>query len=150
MRGIPCIFYGTEILMSGKGSHGVIREDFPGGWKDDSINKFEDKNRNEDENDVINYIRKIQSWKTTNKSFENGKLMQFVPIDGIYVYFRYSDQDAAMIIYNSNKSNQKINSNRFKEIIKNRTNGLNIVSDKRIDLNSIEIKSKELMIIDLD
>lgn len=150
MRGIPCIFYGTEILMKGKGSHGIIREDFPGGWPTDPINKFESKNRSADENDVYNFIQKIQKWKSSNKAFENGKLMQFIPIDGIYVYFRYSDNDVAMIVYNSNKSSQKINISRFKEIIKNKTKGKEIISDKSIDLNSLEIKSKELMIIDLD
>jgi glycosidase len=150
MRGIPCIFYGTEILMKGKGSHGIIREDFPGGWPNDPINKFDSKNRTAEENDVFNYIQKIQKWKSSNKAFENGKLMQFIPIEGVYVYFRYSDNDAAMIVYNSNKSTQKLNTKRFKEIIKNKISGKEIISDKTIDLNSIEIKSKELMIIDLD
>ena len=76
--------------------------------------------------------------------------MQFIPIDALYVYFRYCDNDTAMIIYNSNKNSQKVNTKRFNEIVKNKISGKEIITDKSIDLNSIEIKSKELMIIDLD
>jgi len=38
-RGIPQLYYGTEIAMSNKGteSHGIIRSDFPGGWQGDSV-----------------------------------------------------------------------------------------------------------------
>jgi glycosidase len=41
-RGIPQIFYGTEILMSGtkEEGDGNLRKDFPGGWPDDKINQF--------------------------------------------------------------------------------------------------------------
>ncbi len=41
-RGIPQIFYGTEILMSHTegNDHGHIRKDFPGGWEGDKINGF--------------------------------------------------------------------------------------------------------------
>lgn len=44
-RGIPQIYYGTEILMSGnKGNgDGALRRDFPGGWKGDEINAFQKK-----------------------------------------------------------------------------------------------------------
>lgn len=150
MRGIPCIFYGTEVLMKGKGSHGIIREDFSGGWKDDAVNKFESKNRSADENDLINYISKIQNWKKEHAAFNDTKMMQFIPQDGIYAFTRYSNNgSAAFIIYNSNKDSKKINTTRFQDILKAKVSGKNILNDKQIDLNSISIDPKELMIIDL-
>lgn len=40
-RGVPQLYYGTEVLMTHPGdSHGDIRSDFPGGWDGDSINAF--------------------------------------------------------------------------------------------------------------
>ena len=42
-RGIPQVYYGTEILLSDSikpGDHGVLREDFPGGWDHDKKNAF--------------------------------------------------------------------------------------------------------------
>ena len=43
IRGIPQLFYITEILIDNTGHHkndGLIRSDFPGGWKEDSVNAF--------------------------------------------------------------------------------------------------------------
>ena len=43
IRGNPQIFYGTEILMDNTGHHknnGLIRSDFPGGWKQGFKNGF--------------------------------------------------------------------------------------------------------------
>ena len=49
LRGIPCYYYGTEILLEGA-SGGAFGEggrvDFPGGWPGDSLNKFKAKGQN--------------------------------------------------------------------------------------------------------
>ena len=149
MRGIPCIFYGTEVLMQGKGSHGVIREDFSGGWKEDAINKFDETKRSTAENDVINYIKTIQTWKANSPAFKEGKLMQFIPQDGIYAFARYTGNDVAFIIFNSNKTKKVISTNRFQDILKGKTSGRNIIDNRKVDLNTIEIGAKELLIIEL-
>jgi glycosidase len=150
MRGIPCIFYGTEVLMKGKGSHGIIREDFSGGWPGDAINKFDEKNRSKEENELINYISKIQNWKKNHPAFNEHKMIQFIPQDGIYAFARYSvSGSAVLIIYNSNKVAKNINTIRFQDILKNKTSGKNILNEKGIDLKDISMDSKELMIIDL-
>ena len=40
-RGIPEMYYGSEILMTGfTNPDGNVRLDFKGGWKEDSVNKF--------------------------------------------------------------------------------------------------------------
>jgi glycosidase len=149
MRGIPCIFYGTEVLMQGKGSHGVIREDFSGGWKEDAINKFDETKRSTSENDVINYIKTIQTWKANSPAFKEGKLMQFIPQDGIYAFARYTGNDVAFIIFNSNKTKKTISTTRFQDILKGKTSGRNIIDNRKVDMNTIEIGAKELLIIEL-
>lgn len=148
MRGVPCIFYGTEVLMKGKGPHGVIREDFSGGWKEDAINKFDETKRSKEENDVINYIKTIQTWKSNNPAFKEGKLMQFIPQDGIYAYARYTGDNVAFMIFNSNKVKKSVNTKRFQDMLKGRTSGKNIIDNRTIDLNTIEIGAKELLIIE--
>ena len=37
-RGIPQVYYGTEILLEGPPDHGTLRTDFPGGWDRDMKN----------------------------------------------------------------------------------------------------------------
>lgn len=150
MRGVPCIFYGTEVLMQGKGSHGIIREDFSGGWKEDAVNKFDKQQRTDAENDLINYISKIQKWKSNSEAFTQGKLMQFIPSEGIYAYARYSDNGkAAFIIYNSNKEKKLLNTTRFQDILKGKASGKNVIDDRMINLNAIEIGAREILIIEL-
>src|SRR3546814_9685727 len=40
-RGIPQLYYGTEILMKNYANpDGLVRDDFPGGWNGDTKNKF--------------------------------------------------------------------------------------------------------------
>ena len=43
MRGIPQIYYGTEIGLHGGNDHGLIRRDFPDGFIDDFENDLEPK-----------------------------------------------------------------------------------------------------------
>ena len=47
-RGVPLVYYGDEILMTGheRNGHGDIRKDFPGGWPDDSTDAFTVSGRN--------------------------------------------------------------------------------------------------------
>ena len=151
MRGIPCIFYGTELLMKGKGSHGIIREDFPGGWSNDQVNKFERSNRSDKENEVIDYISKIQNWKKTHAGFsENSKMMQFIPFDGVYAFSRYNKEDVAIILYNSSGKKIKIPQKKFAELLKEKFEGKNILNDKLVEFKNLEIDSKEFMIIDVN
>ncbi len=150
MRGIPCLFYGTETLMKGKGPHGVIREDFAGGWKTDSTNKFLATGRSTAENDLWNYIQNLAQWRKTNDAIANGKLMQFVPNDGIYVYFRYTDLKSVMVIYNSNAKSKKIKLDRFSERINSKLNAKDIINKKDIKLDKeLEMNANQLLILDL-
>jgi glycosidase len=151
MRGIPCIFYGTEVLMKGKGNDGVKREDFSGGWKEDALNKFEIKNQSKDEQQVGNYIRNLQAWKIKHDGFSEGsKMMQFIPMDGLYMFARYSSNDAALMMYNSSKKPIKIDYKRFEEIAKGYSSGEEALSRKKVHLNEITVLPNEFLIVDLE
>ncbi len=50
MRGIPQIYYGTEIGLTGGKHHGEIRCDFPGGFTEDTRDAFTAEGRTEVEN----------------------------------------------------------------------------------------------------
>jgi glycosidase len=49
VRGIPQLYYGSEIGMSGNKEKGdaAIRLDFPGGWKTDPNNAFQPESRSQ-------------------------------------------------------------------------------------------------------
>jgi len=151
MRGIPCLYYGTEILMTGfSNPDGLVRSDFPGGWKKDKSNKFNAAGRTAEENEAFNYIRTLARWRKSNPAIEKGKLMQFVPNDGVYVYFRYTDNRAVMVAFNSNDKVKYLDASPLGERLSGYLTGTDVVSGKTItNLGTFTLKPKSALIIDL-
>ncbi len=137
-RGIPQMYYGSEILMTGFTSpnDGYVRWGFPGGWDGDAKNKFYKDGRNPKENNVFNYIRTIANYRKSSPALTKGKFMQFLPVDGVYVYFRYTDQQKVMCIMNTNAEKSTLNLNRFSEAMGKSVKGKNIVTGETIGLAS--------------
>ena len=67
IRGIPQIFYGTEILMSNPGteSHCIIRSDMPGGWAGDSTNAFTGQGLTSQQKEAQDFIKHLLNWRKT-------------------------------------------------------------------------------------
>lgn len=151
-RGIPQIYYGTEILMYGDASdHGLLRKDFPGGWTGDKENKFTKAGRNEQENECFDFIRSLMRYRRDNAVMQTGKLTQFIPDGGIYVYFRTNaDKTVMVIMNNNNEDDKKITTARYAECIKDFTKGKSITTGKTInDLKEIMIPAKSIMVLEL-
>jgi len=115
LRGIPSIYYGTEILMKETDGHGKIREDFPGGWSTDSLNKFTEADRTADENTIWNYIQKLSELRKTSSAIQNGKLTQFIPENGLYVYFRHDEKETYMILINVSEEEREWSKSSYSE-----------------------------------
>ncbi|MBV5312997.1 MAG: glycoside hydrolase family 13 protein [Prolixibacteraceae bacterium] len=151
-RGIPQIFYGTEILMSNPGTdeHGIIRSDFPGGWNGDQVNAFTGTGLTEKQKQVQDYFRKVLNWRKTSPVVHNGKLKHFAPVDGIYVYFRYNVSGKVMVVLNKNSVAKNLETNRFSEVMANCTSGIEIISGKSLtDLKMLNVPAMSAMIIEL-
>jgi len=133
-RGIPQIFYGTEILMTHEGStsHGDIRKDFPGGWESDAINAFTGKNLPDNELKMQLFFKKLLEWRKSNPVIHSGKLIHFAPENGVYVFFRVNKLKKVMVILNKNRAIIHLNTNRFREIIGNSSNGTDVLTGKTI------------------
>lgn len=152
MRGIPQLYYGSEIGMSGDKDKGDadIRQDFPGGWKSDTNNAFVDAGRNDQQKEYFNFTSKLFSWRKTNEAVHSGKMTHYIPEDNVYVYFRYNDKKTVMVIINNKNEAKTIKTDRFKENIQNATTGKDIITDKTINLNSeITIEGKSSLVIEL-
>lgn len=153
-RGIPQIFYGTEILMSNKGTdeHGIIRSDFPGGWEDDKVNAFTGIGLTEEQKDVQLYFKKLLNWRKYNDIIHNGNLTHFAPQNGIYVLFRYNNEKtkAVMLIINKNYKTVSLDTKNYSEILNHFTKGKNVLMDEAIyDLNSISVNKRSALILEL-
>ena len=114
-RGVPQLYYGDEILMTGitSPSDGYVRLDFPGGWAGDPSNKFTEAGRTTKENSIFNYIKRFAGFRKNSTAIKTGKLTQYVPEDGVYVYFRYDAGQTIMCVMNTNSTSSTIKMDRF-------------------------------------
>lgn len=127
LRGMPCLYYGTEILMKNYSDpDGKVREDFPGGWADDKESKFRVTERTEKERAAYNYVRALANYRHKTTAMQNGKMKQFVPEKGVFVYFRYDAQKTVMVVINASKEAHDLDLNRFVECTKNFTSGTEV------------------------
>lgn len=152
-RGIPQIYYGTEILMDGEEhkGHGYIRQDFPGGWAGDSANAFTEEGRTKEQNDAFNFLRTILNWRKDKEVIHTGKLKHFIPENGMYVYFRYNDEETVMVVLNNLEKEQELSLTRFKEIIKSKTKAVDVITNSKFNLtDKISIKPKSALILELE
>ncbi len=153
MRGIPQMYYGTEILMNSPANRddGLIRSDFPGGWKGDKVNVFTEKGLTKDQKDTKAYFKKLLQWRKTSNVVHTGKLKHFVPKDGVYVYFRYNDDEKVMVVLNKNTSTTKLDLKRFVEILEGETQGKEVITSKTYSLKeSIEVGARAVLILELE
>jgi glycosidase len=129
-RGIPQIFYGTEILMANPGpkDDGVIRSDFPGGWPGDKVNAFTGQGLTPAQRDMQYYMRTLLNWRKNAPALHQGKLTQYVPFDNVYVYFRHTDGQKVMVILNNTDEGVRVDTKRFHEVIGPSTKGTDVVT----------------------
>jgi glycosidase len=150
LRGVPQMYYGDEILMKNLSKpDGLVRADFPGGWAGDKSNKFTAAGRTNDENDAFNYVSKLANYRKNTPALQTGKLMQYIPEKGIYVYFRYDDAKTVMVVYNANDTDQKTTTERYAERIKGAKKAINVVTGETVDLSELSIPDKSTLVLEL-
>ena len=150
-RGIPELYYGTEVLMKGVANpDGWVRLDFPGGWNGDPFNKFTREGRSERENDIFNYVRSFANFRKNSSAIKTGKTMQYVPENGVYVYFRYDNNQTVMCVMNTNNDAATIDLSRFSECIKNFTKAFDVATGVTFNLEpTLTLGGKYVLVMEL-
>lgn len=150
IRGIPQFLYGTEILATNSehlNDHGHIRIDFPGGWESDSANGFTGIGLTPAQQDMQTFMRKMLNWRKQHPAIISGATLHFAPFDGLYVYFRYTQQETLMIVMNRNREAVQLNTGRMKEILHNKSIAQPIFSNEKLSLTQpIPIPGKTAMV----
>lgn len=153
VRGIPQLYYGTEILMTNPGTtdHGIIRSDFPGGWAADSINAFTRRGLTDLQKDNLDFFKTVLNWRKNQPAVHTGKLMHYNPKNGVYVLFRYSEDDKVMVVLSKNSEAQTLNLSRFSEMINGDESGTEILTGNKVQFDgTLIVPAMSPMIIDFD
>lgn len=135
-RGIPQIYYGTEILMTGdKGKgDGDLRKDFPGGWQGDTRNCFAKNGRTALENEAFEFTRQLLNWRKGNQVIGKGSLKHYSIQNGVYVYQREFNGKSVVIIMNGTDDSKELDLAPYQEILP-RENALDVLTGKNVNLS---------------
>ena len=151
-RGIPSMYYGTEILMKNfkDPSDAEVRRDFPGGFAGDKENKFEAAGRTDKENDAFNFVKMLANYRRVTPALHSGKLMQYLPQNGTYVYFRYDANKTVMVATNSTDKEISLDTARFAERMTGFTSAKNVLTGEQIsDLKMVKLPAKTAVVLEL-
>ena len=148
-RGIPQIYYGTEILMAadkGKGD-GVLRRDFPGGWQGDAINCFEASHRTPQQNEAFSFMQKLLQWRKGNEVIAKGTLKHFSPRQGVYAYERKYGNRSVIVFLNGNNRTQTIDLSGYREILP-ASQALDVLTGKKVNIgNELTLSGRGIQLL---
>ena len=148
---IPQIYYGTEILMddtANPGDHGLIRTDFPGGFKDDKINAFTGNGLPDAKIEMQSFVSKVLNYRKNSEAIQDGKTIHFAPFMGTYFLFRIKDDETIVHIINKNEEPITIDLKRYAEVGLEGKTVRNIISgDAFVWGNEIEFTEKGSIIL---
>ncbi|PXX38649.1 glycoside hydrolase family 13 protein [Undibacterium pigrum] len=148
----PQFYYGTEILMTSTKHRddGAFRKDFPGGWAGDAVNAFTGAGLNAKQLEAQAFVKKLLSWRKTQSSIHNGKLMHFAPQDGIYVYFRYDQKRKIMVVMNKNTTATELATARFAEVLPASAKAKDVFSGQEFELaQKIKVPARGVLLLEI-
>lgn len=151
-RGIPKIFYGSEIGIVGEEHHGKIRAPFPGGFNNGEANAFDDCSRNDYQNDIFNYTKNLIELRKKHRALSDGKLTHFYPFDNLYVYFRETVEEKIMVVVNGGDADSEIDLNKYSETLGKSILAINLLTGDELDLTKekkfkLKGKSSEIFLL---
>jgi neopullulanase len=97
-RGIPQIYYGNEVLMSG-GDDPFNRGDFA---------KFDKSSRTADEQEMLDWTRRWLASRKQNVAMREGKTTDVYYDENVYIFRRKKDDNDLLFIFNTSEKEQRI------------------------------------------
>ena len=150
MKRIPQLYYGTEILMNGTKTEtdGNVRQDFPGGFPGDKVNKFTREGRTKAENAMFDWTSRLLHWRQNNDVIINGSQTQFIPQHGVYVLARQHNGKTVLTILNGKKADNQVDVARYAEVIGSHTTATDVLTGATVDLTkNIPLTQRQAMML---
>lgn len=139
LRGIPGIYYGDEIAMSG-GADPDNRHDFPGGFPGDPRNAFTAAGRTESEQQVFTHVQQLTRLHREHAALQQGELVTLASSDSYYAFLRSHGSDRLLVVFNASSASQEIVLERADTPLEKITSAEPVLDAKSLRLEQGSIK----------
>lgn len=99
-RGVPQLYYGDEIAMTGP-DEPTTRQDFPGGFPGDQRNAFTREGRTEAQQEIFSHIQKLTALRHELEPLRRGQLVNLYVAEQQYSYARRSRSGVVIVAINN-------------------------------------------------
>jgi glycosidase len=100
LRGIPQLYYGDEIGMTG-GADPDNRRDFPGGWREDLKNAFSESGRTREQQEIFAYVQMLLRIRREHAALNSGRLWHLFSDRGSYVFLRETEEEGVLVVFDN-------------------------------------------------
>lgn len=140
-RGVPQLYYGDEIAMTGP-DEPTTRGDFPGGFPGDRRNAFTYEGRTSEENEIFNHIRKLTHVRAELEPLRRGKLINLYATGQQYVYARQTPGQVAIVVMNNDKKTPTIEFDVSRVGLANGT----LLNDRLLGIRTVRVGDGKLKV----
>jgi neopullulanase len=106
-RGVPQLYYGDEIAMTGP-DEPTTRKDFPGGFAGDKRNAFTRDGRTKEEQEVFEHIKNLTRLRSELEPLRRGRLVNLHVSSQQYAYARTSKVGSVVTVINNDTKTAQI------------------------------------------
>ena len=152
-RRIPQLFYGSELLMQSPAERddGRVRADMPGGWAGDAVNAFTGAGLSAEQRDMQDWTRRLFNWRKGAAVIHDGALMQYAPLQGVYVFFRFDAGRTVMVVLNKNDRPVELALARFAERVAPGAKARDALTGAALTLGSrLPVPARSPLILELE
>ncbi|MEY2596222.1 MAG: hypothetical protein RI965_1494 [Bacteroidota bacterium] len=153
IRGIPQVYYGTEVLMKNykDPNDAAVRWDFPGGWTSDATNKFSGSGRTPEENNAFEYFKILANYRKESPALTSGELKQYIPKNGVYVYFRISNKQKILCVVNTSSKEEQLYLKDYTEMLNGNETYYDVIKQLTLETkdNKIPLPSMSFQIFEI-
>ncbi|NNE55101.1 MAG: hypothetical protein HKN32_03700 [Flavobacteriales bacterium] len=145
-RGIPQIYYGTEILLADPdGDHGNIREDFPGGWEGDETNAFligPESGLDSNQIEAQLFLKELVNWRKDKDVIHTGELTHFAPLfnSRVYTLIRHNEEEAVVFVINKSDEEAVLNLEKYAEVVGNPSEAHDVMMGAPVKFSNNELR----------